>query len=236
MLQNTSFQAVVQLTLKFREATDQVQKAYLARRLTVEEGANSDLRLKLEKLEDAFHARTTDLERAHLELRKIKDENEKTVNEILNEERRRLNQEKEAAMEKERQITKEFETEKKEMSTHYERTIRELQNKTEHLTKANQDLTEIRIGLEAKERELSGKVRTYENEVDLLQKEIQNVRIGNKELDSIRFTNEKQITELRVKVEGLEAQVRNKEELASKHNELFENASKQKVNSFNVIN
>jgi hypothetical protein len=195
----------------------------------LEEGVSQELRQKLSMLEEAYHQRSTDLERSQLELRKIKDDNERNVNELLNEERKRLNQEKEAAMEKERQLTKEFENTKKEMSSTYERTIRELQNKTEHLTKANQDLTEVRIGLEAKERELSGKVRTYENEVNLLQADIQTVRTGNKELDTLRFTHEKLITELRVKVEGLEVQVRNKEELANKHNELFENASKQKV-------
>ncbi len=89
-----------------------------------------------------------------------------------------------------------------------------------------------RIELEAKERELSGKLRAFERETSIMQKEIETMRGSNKELDSLRFGNEKTLAEYRVRLEGLEAQVRNKEDVIAKQADLIENGSRQKVNLF----
>jgi len=65
-----------------------------------------------------------------------------------------------------------------------------------------------------------------------MQLEIAAIRGSNKELDSLRFNHEKALTEYRVRLESLEAQVKNKEEVIAKQTELLDNAAKQKVKKY----
>jgi chromosome segregation ATPase len=227
-VENNHFQALVHLSLKFREATDQILKNYLAHRLSNEKGQNEELRIKIERLDEGLTHKASELERAQIELRRFNEEKERVINELINEEKRKINETKEISIEKESNLLKTFEQEKRETATNYEKTIRELQIRTENLTKNNQNLTEAKIELEAKERELSGKVKTYERENNLLQSQIDNIRVDNRGLDKMRFDHEKLLAELKVKCESLETQLRNKEDVIQKHVELSDNSGKQR--------
>ncbi len=63
---------------------------------------------------------------------------------------------------------------------------------------------------------MGSKLRTYERENGVLMRELEGIRGNNKELDGVRFTHEKSLAEYRVRVESLEGQLRNKEEIIAR--------------------
>lgn len=64
-------------------------------------------------------------------------------------------------------------------------------------------------------RELTTKNRVNDKEISVNSNELMNLRLDNKNLDSVRFAQEKKITELQVKLEGLERIILDKESLIS---------------------
>lgn len=54
-----------------------------------------------------------------------------------------------------------------------------------------------------------------DKEISVNSNELMNLRLDNKNLDSVRFAQEKKITELQVKLEGLERIILDKESLIS---------------------
>ena len=86
-----------------------------------------------------------------------------------------------------------------------------------------------RIELESKQRELTGNLKAFEKENAVLQSEIQSRRAENTELSEVRFSNEKKVAQLTATIESLETQVKNKDEIVRKTNELLEAANQQKV-------
>ena len=217
------------MSLKFREATDQVLKQFLAQSLSTEKSINDDQRTKIENLEQNLNDRTNELDKTAKELRKVQDDVNKRIQEILLQEQRKLHDDKEASFEKETKIIRDFEDEKKQLAARYDRSSRELQTKFDVLSINAQDLKEIRLALESKERELNNRLKLLEKENFLQQKEVENLRNDNKTLERTRFEQEKQIVELRAQCSNLEQQVRSKEELNEKNKELLESAHTQKV-------
>jgi len=116
----------------------------LAHRLANEKASNEELRIKVERLEEALSHKQSDLERSQYELRRFQEEKEREFAEFLNEEKRKLNEAKESALERESRLSKAWDNEKKELVANYERNIRDLQAKVENLTKNNQELIEAK--------------------------------------------------------------------------------------------
>ena len=217
------------MSLKFREATDQILKQYLAHRLTTEKSVNEDLTMKIENLEQNLNHRTNELDKTTKEFKKVQDDINKKIQEILLQEQKKLHEDKQISFEKETKIIREYEDEKKQLMVMYDRSTRELQSRVDILSVNVQELQEIRLGLESKERELNNRLRLLEKENSIQQKEVESLRNDNKSLEKTRFEQEKQIAELSARCSNLEQQAKSKEELTEKNKELLESAHAQKV-------
>ena len=69
-IENNQFKALCHLSLRFREATDQILKQHLAHRLTFERSGNEDLRIKNERLEEGLLKKCEDYEKVVTELKR----------------------------------------------------------------------------------------------------------------------------------------------------------------------
>jgi len=229
IVETNQFKALTHLSLKFREANDQSLKQYLATRLAEERATTEKLRQRIDGLEDTLSMKHSDLERASMDLNKLQSDRDKTVEQLLLDEQKKLNELKETAFEREKNMQREFDSDKKEITAHYESNIRELQNKLERALKENTDLTSIKTDLEVRKRELTGKVEAFEKENAVLQSEINNRRAETKELSSAGFDKEKRVAQLEAKISDLENQIRNKDEINKKNEELLQTANSQKA-------
>ena len=143
-METNQFKALTHLSLKFREANDQSLKQYLAVRLAEERASNEKLRQRIDGLEDHLSAKNSDLERASMDLHKLQSDRDKTVEQLLLDEQKKLNELKETSFEREKAMQREFDSQKKELTSYYESNIKELQNKLERALKENSDLTNIK--------------------------------------------------------------------------------------------
>ena len=229
IVETNQFKALTHLSLKFREANDTSLKQYLANRLVNEKATTEELRNRVDRLEDNLNIRGSELEKVHFDFQRLQADKDKQIEETILDEKRKMNEAKESALAKETSLLRDFEEKRKEMVNHYEQTIRELQEKVLNFSNVNHDLSNVKIELEGRQRELSGRTKVYEKENAVLQAEIENLRVENKELTHSGFNGEKKITELLTRIESLEGQVRNRDELIRKNNELIESSNTQKV-------
>ena len=229
ILESNQFRVLTHMSLRFREATDQILKQYLSHRLSMEKSSNEDFRMKVENLEQNLNHRTNELDKTTRELKKVQDDINKKIQEILLQEQQKLHEDKQSSFEKETKIIRENEDEKKQLMFKYDKSTRELQSRADTLSLNVQELQEIRLILESKERELNNRLRLLEKENSIQQKEVESLRNDNKVLEKTRFEQEKQIAELSARCSNLEQQARSKEELNEKTKELIESANAQKV-------
>jgi len=143
-VETNQFKALTHLSLKFREANDQSLKQYLAQRLAEERATNEKLRFRIDGLEDTLSGKHNELERANMDLHKLQSDRDKTVEQLLLDEQKKLNELKENAFEREKNLQREFDSQRKEMTSYYESNIKELQNKLEKALKENTELTNIK--------------------------------------------------------------------------------------------
>jgi len=91
--------------------------------------------------------------------------------------------------------------------------------------------------LEVRKRELTGKVEAFEKENAVLTSEINNRRAETKELSSAGFDKEKKVAQLEAKISDLENQIRNKDEINKKNEELLQTANAQRaILDENIVN
>ena len=144
IIENNQFKSLIHLALKFRSSTDEILKAFLSSKLSKERQENEDLRIRNQKLEENLSSKNSDIMKYDTELKKFMFEKEKLIEQISLEEQRRLNDLKQGFLEKESRFLKESELEKKNLVEKYEKTVNDLQKKTENLTFLNNDLSETK--------------------------------------------------------------------------------------------
>ena len=104
-------------------------------------------------------------------LKMVTEDREKAIQEILLEEKSKMNQIREETIRREQQSIESKESEKKTLIETYERTITELKFKNEELSTKNTNLIEFKLNLESSERENRTKLKNYERENMVLQQE-----------------------------------------------------------------
>ena len=229
IVETNQFKALTHLSLKFREANDQTLKQYLSNRLSEEKNTNDKLRNRIEGLEENLNVKSNDLERSTMDLMRLQNEREKTIEKLLLEEQKKINELKEQSFNKEVSLKTDFEQYSKENNQRYENSIRELQGRVDRLSKENSELSAVKTDLEIARRELTGKVEALEKENVALHSEISSRRAETKELSTVTFDKEKRVAQLEAKIADLENQVKNKDELNRKNEELIQTANSQKA-------
>ena len=142
IIENNQFKSLIHLSLKFRSSTDEILKSFLSSKLSKERQENEDLRIRNQKLEENVSLKNSELIKLDNELKKFMFDKEKMMEQISLDEQKRLNDLKQGFLEKETKFLKEAENEKKNLVDKYEKTVGELQKKTESFNIQNNDLSE----------------------------------------------------------------------------------------------
>ncbi|KAM3139160.1 hypothetical protein pb186bvf_008758 [Paramecium bursaria] len=227
VIENNEFKRLTHLALRFRSATDEILKNFLSQKLAKERLECEELYKRNRKLDEGLQERNWENDNLRAELRKFQEERDSTVQQLLLEEQKKINELKEQQIAKETNFVRESEHERKLIIDKYEKTIHDLQHKNHQLYQSNQELTEIRNELSQSERELKNKLTNLNTEINQLYKEVSELRQTNKELDLLKYSQERNLIELRIQKESLEKIMNEKEQYIGNKQQLVENEKKQ---------
>ncbi|KAL4457004.1 hypothetical protein ABPG74_014642 [Tetrahymena malaccensis] len=222
------FKSLTHLSLKLRQANDEILKNFIAKKLQMQKMENEQLRCQNSRLEEELNQKCMDVRINSDELRKLQDEKKRIIEEIKLEEQSKFQKAKEEYLIKEEKIRRQYEQSKQENDQKYREDIELYQDKYEKSLNKCQDLQEKLTELQALLKEFQSKTATLEKESTMNRREIEELRVQNRELNEIRFKQEKKITELSFVNQGMTKQIEDKENLLVNNKDLVENFNNQK--------
>ncbi len=227
VVQINNFKQLVHLSLKFRPCDDESLKKYLATRLQEFKAENEALRTKLETTEDSLNIQTSTNEKLRADSKSERDENGKLADSIKLDAQRQFNELKEQMLaELEANNAKHVSVQSK-LKESLEKQIAELNERLSQAQTANAELSERRLALEARERELTSRVQKQDHEIQLRDNELSLLRGSNKDLDTTKYSQEKELVELKVRCETTERQLGDKDQLVKNATGLYEASKAQ---------
>ena len=131
-------------------------------------------------------------------------------------------------LESQQKLQNSFDQEKRYLSEKYERQLEETLNKLENSQTRLNEISALKHSSESKERELNLKLSQLEHEMEIANNELLHLRKTNKTSDISKFEQEKLLTEYKIKLQGLERQLQDKEELNQKLSTLLQTNSEFK--------
>ncbi|XP_011404281.1 PREDICTED: spindle assembly abnormal protein 6 homolog [Amphimedon queenslandica] len=232
IIETNQFRHLNHLTLQLVPASDVHLKKYLAEcllslkdqvlDLTIQlKVTKSDLTSQLAHSEEVLKHRTQELE-------KLKSDWSARTSSLVNEHTAALTSTKEKAIENMVQAQEKHEREKKELETSYNTKIASLEESLKELDTANKELTDRKYRSEAAIRELKAKLKGTEEELSGMREELSLLRKSNSSLDTNTHELNKNINQLQTRVAVLEQELKDKEQVVHKTNDLLAVANEQK--------
>ncbi|CAG9327491.1 unnamed protein product [Blepharisma stoltei] len=204
------------ITLRFRGANDELIKAHLASRVKEYKACSEELQAKLNSTEEMLELKSAQFNDISRQFQTIKIENERKLEERRLEDQEKLTTVRQQMLDTQLSMQNQFDYERRVLEEKYQKTIQELNEKLEaHQNRLNEVLGN-KTSLEGTERELSARVNKLDHELELASNELALLRTNNKSLETTKFDQEKAITEYRIKLENLQRQLQDKEELNQK--------------------
>jgi spindle assembly abnormal protein 6 len=229
------FKHLTHLSLKVLLASDSVLKKYLAECLMSlrEEKSvlsetlttvRADLSSQLNRAQELLAERT-----AEVEQRKAEWSTQNTT--LSSKYAREVEAERERAIQTQSEAAKKFEAEKQSLIGNYEAKLLQLETKAQSLESHNRVLSETRYKLEASVSELKSKLQVADDELSSVRQEVVKARQESHSLDSAVHELERSIQQLTTRVAVQEQELKDKEEVISRTNQLLNTASEQKLKS-----
>lgn len=223
------FKILTHLSLGFTEADDKTAKHYLANKLQEFKADNSQLKQRLESVEDRLSLQSETSDKLKAELRTEKEDSERLADSIKLDAQRQFNELKQQMLQDMERQSAEHMQEKNRVASKLQEQVEELSGRLAGVVERKEELEGRVLKVEASERELQAKVQRQEHEIELKQNELDLLRSTNKNLDTTKYSQEKSLVELRVKCETMEKQLQDKESLVRNANSLYEASKLQCV-------
>jgi len=213
IIETNMFKQLTHLSLRLRSANDEIVKKHLAEKLREYKAGNEDLDEKLRHCEESLQSRTAEYYEVSRQLENLKSELDRKLEDRRLQEQEKLTALKEQMLENQSKMQNSYEQEKKSLEEKYDRQLNDLFRKVDTQAAQLSELTSVKYNLESQERENKAKINQLQHELDLANNELDHLRGTAKNLDSTKFEQEKTLTELRLTVQNLERQLKDKEEI-----------------------
>ncbi|CAG9332169.1 unnamed protein product [Blepharisma stoltei] len=220
--ENNNMRELNHLALRFRSANDEIIKAHLAKNLKEFKARSEDWESKFHKCEEALELRSAEFNDIRRQYEKLFADCERKIEEQKLQGQADCQTIRQQMLDTQRTAQMRYEEEKKFASERYEQKINELSSKLELYQNKSNELTGNKSSLEGRERELTSRVQSLEHELELALNELNLLRTSNKTLETTKFEHEKSITEFKLRMQHLERQLQDKEEMNQKLNSLIE--------------
>lgn len=224
VVETNNFKALTHLQLKFKTATDESMKLYLASKLQLEKQSNEDLRISNRKLSEELNGKSMEHESLFQEYKLLQEEMHRVQEQTKLDEQIKFNDFAEKSMERESRMISEWEIQKRESENDYKSRISQLESKLSKYTASNESLTESKYELESLIKEQNSRIKIFERESEASVTEINELRSTNKENESKNYNYERKVSELNFKIQSLEQQLQDKSSLNEKDTSLLEEA------------
>ena len=228
VVETNKFRQLVHISLQVRAGTDSEIKRYLASRVKAFKAQTLQLTQVLEETKERLRLATHEAENSSCEARKLREEQQRAISDVEHRSNMALAQERERALECQRQLQARLESDQREKLQSNESEINCVRTQ---LTKAQHEaktLVNDKYRLEAKVQELQVKLQSAQAHGQETQDLLGIAREQNRKLDAETHTATKTINGDNVRIATIEQQLRDKDMLLDKMTALLEAANAQK--------
>ena len=222
-----TFKHLCHLQLTFMPGNDSDVKKYLANclqqlreshvRLGKEyDESKTSLHQRLESTQNALSQKSNELDRLKIEI-------ETQTERLNNKYQQEINFEKEKSLQNQYQTQQKYEKEKKELEMNFTKIQKQLEQRLGEFEGQNKDLVDKKYKNESQLQELRSKYSSLAEEHNSLKQELQAIRKQNTNLDSDLHQNERAANLLRTRIAVLEQEVKDKDELYHRTQDLLTN-------------
>jgi spindle assembly abnormal protein 6 len=224
IVETNRFKHLTHISLHFRAGNDSTIKTYLAARFTQLKQIHERSIARINDQNDYIAKVDDEVERLKSWQSSAEMNKAKAVSELEGKHRMELAEMRETTM---TAIQKARDESNHEIRLSNERSSKNeslLNKKIDELEKQNLTLTDMRNRLENKERELSARVSSLDEQLTAASNELFVARGVNRDLDALKFNNEKELTKLQLRIAAMEQQLKDKEEVIAKMTDLLDNS------------
>ncbi|OMJ79613.1 hypothetical protein SteCoe_20343 [Stentor coeruleus] len=222
------FRQITHLSLKFRSGSDEIIKKHLAGKLKEYKLNCENLEVKLSQTEESLQLRNAEYNDSVKQFDALSAEFERKIEENKLAWQEKIQTLKQQAMESQQKLMSQYEQEKRISAEKNEKALEETISKLDFTQGKLNEISAIKYSLESKEREMTLKMAQIEHELEIATNELQHLRKTNKNLDCNKFDQEKALTEYKLRLQNMERQIQDKEELNQKLTALIQTNSEFK--------
>ncbi|XP_066922532.1 spindle assembly abnormal protein 6 homolog [Clytia hemisphaerica] len=232
VVETNPFKHLVHLSLKFLPGNDEEIKRYLASCLKTLQEENTTVRQNLSSTENELSNRLSCtqqlLNEKTKELDQLRGESEQRINNATSSLQRDLNEAQLKFEQCQRRNEEQFENERKNNDSRYNKMMSDLEQKLRTTQASNKELVDQKYRFEGLIRDLKSRLQNLEEEKEVTNKDLSKLRRQNTNLDTDRHERDKTLNHLRTRVAVLEQELKDKQQVILRTNELMENSSENK--------
>ena len=228
VVETNYFKQLTHLSLKFRQGNDETLKVYLASKLRELKVEKDDLMINFHSCREMLEGKAAEVERLSEQISLLKHDNSKVTESLENDKTREVNALNETMRKREEQLKQAWDDEKRSLQSSHALALDELKGKCDQFNSSERRLQEANMALESKERELSARMRNLDHELEIASNELTHLRGTNKNLDTEKFSQDKMLTEVTLKTQSLERELKDKEDIIEKLNYMLKDNGENK--------
>ncbi|XP_063796137.1 spindle assembly abnormal protein 6 homolog isoform X2 [Pseudophryne corroboree] len=233
VVETNPFKHLTHLSLRLLPANDMEIKTYLATCLRCIKDEKMGLQHTLKKTEEDLSRQLMCAQQAlsekSLELEKLKSDSSYQITALTSQHTAELTSEKEKAQQASAQLLQQYEQHRKELESSLQKNTQQMQDRLNELEQSNKDLLERRYKAESTIRELRSKYQGLEEEVQRSQQKGASLGRENTALDAECHDKEKEINRLQTRLAVLEQELKDKDHLVLRSNEILTATQEQKT-------
>lgn len=234
------FKHLCHLQLNFMPGNDTDVKKYLANCLQTIRENYSKLNREYDEFKVNYTQRLemcqTNLQQKTNELDKLRLDYDSQTERLNMKYMQELNFEKEKSIQTQYAIQQKFDKEKKDLEVNYQKVNKQMEQRLNELEVINKELTDKKYKNEVQLQELRSKLASLQEEYSIVKQDLNSIRKQNTNLDSELHTNEKTLNHLRTRIAVLEQEVKDKDELVQRSQDLLNNEQSQKKGQDELLN
>ena len=233
--EKTQFRKLNHLVLNLVHANDAGIKNYLgALSKEFKEKYESTLS-SLNQLKISYNDLSKENALLNEKIKKLNFEKETALENLMNDKNKEINELKENNFKESKSSLEKLEFDKNQKISDLESKVAELQSNLDALSKAKSELEDAKLKIEISQKDLEGKHAISSSELNVYKEDIVNLRKDNANLNQKCYDQEKEIIELRFKLENLSKQLEEKNKGAENLGQLVETLNKQRESNEDTI-
>ena len=216
----SAFKQLVHLSLKFRQGQHEMLEKHLSKNLIKLKDDNAQLQGRIRALEGALGEEKRGTAEMKERFTRLEMEKDRILTQAESEMKSKVSDTRELMMHENDRIKQQSESQLRDLRERTSSEIQRLQEDLAALTLRCRTVIEEKAVLEQEYSDMGRTNKQMQHELEIMHTQLEPLRAGNLKLTSSQSQQERSITELSLKVQNYEQQLRDKEGIIEKLNEL----------------